>query len=119
MVRLLLYCCPVTPHRAPRTLRQKARPCQRNGLLHLYNVIGKKGPLDLWKLYKVYRVLAGLKELGSAGSRWGFRNGDSRERMADLCIQTPDRIPKSKMCQRPAKLARREPLWGAFWGDLI
>lgn len=57
-VLLLLHCC---PHWAPQPLRAQARPFQRNGFLHLYNVRGKKGPLDLWKLYKVYGVLAGPK----------------------------------------------------------
>lgn len=55
---------------------------------------GKKGPLDLWKLYKVYRVLASQKEKKPVGWGWVLGNGEGPERASGLCVQTPDEIPR-------------------------
>ena len=68
---LLLCSCPVNPHRAPQTLREKARPFLRNGFLHLYNVIGAVEKRGRW----IYGNYIKFMESWQARSREGLQNG--------------------------------------------
>lgn len=68
---LLLYCCPANPYRAPQTLREKARPFQRNSSLHLYNVIDAEEKRGHW----IYGNYIKFMESWQARSRKSLQDG--------------------------------------------
>lgn len=68
---LLLFCCPADPHRASQTLHEKARPFQRNGFLHLYNVRAAVEKRGHW----IYGNYIKFMESWQARSRKGLQAG--------------------------------------------
>lgn len=115
---LLPCCCPVNPHRAPQTPREKARPFQRIGFLCLYNVIGaaeKRG-------HRIYGNYIKFMESWQARSRKGLQDGGGHFRMekamkaSDLCVETPDKIAQVQVMPWDCGSRGRRASWEQLLG---